>query len=624
MAALDSKCVVRFANFELDLKTGELSRSGIRLPVQGRPLQVLAVLLRHPGEVVTSEQLRTELWPADTFVDFEHGVRNAVARLRAALRDNADRPRYIETLPRRGYRFIGKLAEAEPVLPAAAPNHQTATPAARKTRWRAALAVFVLLASVGTWVYRIYAGLTGAEIRSIAVLPLENLSADASQDFFVDGITDELITTVAKIASLQVISRTSIMRYKSVHDKTLPQIARELGADAVLEGTLVRSGERVRLTVQLIQAATDKHIWADRYDRSVRDMPAVENEIASAIAEHLRGKLSEQERHRLSANAVDPAAYEAYLRGRYFWNRRTRASLNEALAYFSQAIERDARYAPPYAGRADVYIVLGGWAMEALPPRDAFAKAKSDAEKAVELDGESAEAHTSLGAVRQVYAWDWRSSESEFRRAIELSPRYSTAHQWYGNLLCNTGRFEECLAETQLANTLDPAYLMAALDVGMRLYEARRFQEAIDPVRKVVEFNPDFSFGRRYLGQVYEANGLYDQAIAEFEKSRVLSGGGAVDTAALGHAYGAAGRRRDALRELQKLTALSKRAYVSSYWNALIWVGLGEKQRALDALQQAYDEHSSSIARLRSDPRLDPLHGEARFGELLRRVGLGE
>jgi TolB-like protein/DNA-binding winged helix-turn-helix (wHTH) protein/Tfp pilus assembly protein PilF len=624
MHAQDSGQTVRFAAFELDLKAGELRRSGVRLPVQGRPLQLLALLLRTPGQLVTAEQLRTELWPADTFVDFEHGVRNAVARLRAVLGDTADRPRFVETLPRRGYRFIGAVAESAaqpvPAAPVCPP------PTQRGNRWRTAFVAFaslVCVAGAGAWIYsRSRGSPSDVQIKSLAVLPLENLSGDPAQDYFTDGVTDELITALAKINSVKVISRTSVMQYKGVHNKPLPQIARELGVDAIVEGTLVRSGDQVRVTMQLIKATTDRHILANRYERSSRDILLLENEIAGTIAERLRGKLTAQEQRRFSANPIDPAAHEAYLQGLYLWNRRTPPALEEAIRYFTEAIEKDPRLAQAYAGRADTYTVLGSWALEAIPPEEALRNARADAEKALQLDGNSAEAHTARAVIRQVYEWDWRGAETEFQRAIALSPSYATARQWYGHYLCDLGRVEECLAETARAHALDPAYLVAAVDVGFRLYGARRYAEAIAPIRKVLEFNPDFTLGHWYLGQVYEANRMYPEAISELRKAVELSAGAPGAVAALGHAYAVSGQPDEARKALEKLEQLAKRRYVSNYGRALICAGLEENDRALAWLERAFQERSSWMVKLKVDTRLDPLRQDARFTNLLSRVGL--
>ncbi|MDQ2948059.1 MAG: hypothetical protein M3Y27_19340, partial [Acidobacteriota bacterium] len=405
-------------------------------------------------------------------------------------------------------------------------------------------------------------------------------------------------------------------------NKPLPQIARELGVDAVVEGTLVRSGDMRRVTAQLIDAKTDRHVWADRYERSSRDVLLLENEIARAIAEQLRGKLNPRQQSRFSANPIDQAAHVAYLQGLYVWYRRTPPALEEAIRYFTRAIEKEPRYAEAYAGRAQAYIVLGSGSMEAIPPEEALSKARSDAEKSVQLDETSSEAHAARAAIRFIYEWDSRGSETESRRAIELSPSNATARQQYGQSLCNLERFEECLAETARAHALDPAYLTVAVDMGMRLYEARRYADAIAPIQKVLEFNPDFAVGHRCLGQVYEANRMYVEALAELRKAVELSGDSPMYVAALGHAYAISGHRAEARQALRKLDDLAKRRYVSSFPRALIYAGLGENDRALEWLERAFQERSTWMMRLKVDPRLDPLRGDARFIDLVRRVGL--
>jgi TolB-like protein/DNA-binding winged helix-turn-helix (wHTH) protein/Tfp pilus assembly protein PilF len=630
MQGPDLDQTIRFAAFELDLQSGELRRSGVRVPVQGRPLQVLALLLRTPGQLVTSDQLRTELWPADTFVDFEHGIRNAVARLRAVLGDTADRPRYIETLPRRGYRFIGAVAEAA-TQPAPAGQALPATEGGptkgpRSARRRLALLVcafLVLMAVASDWIYNhSRANPAGVQIKSLAVLPLENLSGDPGQDYFADGVTDELINALAKINSVKIISRTSVMQYKGVHGKRLPQIARELGVDAVVEGTLVRSGDHVRISVQLIEAVTDRHIWANRFERSSRDILLLENEIARAIAGQLRGTLNAKEQRQFTAAPIDQSAHEAYLQGLYLWNRRTQPALEEAIRYFTQAIEEEPRYALAFAGRAHAYIVLGSWAMEAMPPKEALSKAKADAEEAVKLDPGSAEAHAGRASIRHIYEWDWRGAETDYQRAIELNPSYAPARQWYGQYLCNLERFGECLAETARAHALDPAYLVASADVGYRLHEARRSAEAMAPLQKLLEFNPDFTLGHRFLGQVYEGNRMYPKAMAEFRKAVELSSGAPVDVAALGHVAAVSGDPTEARKALQRLEELAKQRYVASYGRVLIYAGLGENDRALEWLERAFQERSTWMVKLKVDSRLDPLRGDPRFADLMRRVGL--
>ena len=458
-------------------------------------------------------------------------------------------------------------------------------------------------------------------IKSLAVLPLQNLSGDPAQDYFSDGVTDELITALAKINSVRVISRTSVMQYKGVHNKPLPQIARELGADAVVQGTLARSGDRVRITTQLIEAATDRNIWANRYERSSRDILLVENEIASEIAEHLRGRLRPPDRLRLSADRIDPAAHEAYLRGRYLWHRRTPRAMEEAIRYFTLAIEKQPHYAEAYVARADAYLVLGSGSMEAIPIAEALSKAKADADKAVQLDGISAEYHLVRAALRRFSEWDWRGAEMELKHAIALAPSDANARYRYGQLLCNVGRFDECLAETARAHALDPAYLTVAVDMGCRLYEARRYTEAIAPIQKVLEFNPDFAAGRHCLGQVYEANRMYPEAIVELRRAVELAGDAPLNIASLGHAYAVAGHRAEARKALRKLDELATRRYVSNFARALICVGLGENDRALELLELAFQERSPGMGKIKVDPRFDPLRQDARFTDLLRRVG---
>ena len=606
-------------------------------------MQVLAVLLRVPGQLVTTEELRKELWPADTFVDFEHGVRNAVARLRAVLGDTAERPRFVETLPRRGYRFIGTVAGSgrgavpeaaagpgseRPVseIPPPLPSVRNEPAAAGGSRWRRAALVgacLVGLAGAGAWIQgRFLRDPAPVHIRSLAVLPLENLSGDPAQDYFVDGVTDELITAMAKLNSVKVISRTSVMQYKGVHSKPLPQIAHELGVDAVVEGSLVRSGDRVRLTAQLIDSATDRHIWADEYECPARDILRVEGEISETITARLQGIRDGQQPFLFNRNPIDSSAHEAYLQGRYLWNRRTQRALDESIRYFTQAIEREPGYTDAYAGRAEAYTVLGSWVFEAMPPEEVLRHAKTDAERAVQLDATNAEARLALASVRYLYEWDGRGAETEFQRALRLCPSCATAHQWYGNYLCNQERFEDCLAETARAHALDPAYLVAAVDVGIRLYDARRYREAAVPVEKVLEFNPDFMLGHLYLGQIYEANRRYREAIVELRKAVDLSGGAPIDIGALGNVYAVAGDRAEARKTLDALAGLARQRYVSGYESALIRAGLGENDRALAALEQAFQERSSWMTKLRIDPRLDPLRGDARFVDLTRRVGL--
>jgi TolB-like protein/DNA-binding winged helix-turn-helix (wHTH) protein len=477
--------VVRFGTYEVSLQSGEVRKAGLRIRVQQQPMKLLEILLEHPSEVVTREELRSRVWPDESFGDFDQALNIAIGKLRSALGDSAENPRFIETLPKRGYRFIADVsivnAEAQTnkqpesatgVLPGVEREtesghklHDAGLAVAPKRRlWPTrrvvvALALVLSLPILALWLFR-SRGHAPTGIRSLAVLPLDNLSGDASQNYFADGMTDELITDLAQISALRVISRTSVMAYKGAR-KPLPQIARELNVDAVVEGTVLRSGDQVRITAQLIEASTDKHLWSQSYAGELRDTLSLQNRVAGAIADQIRINLTPQEQATLkNVKVVNPEAYESYLKGRYFWNKRTADGLKAALAYFKQAIEEDPKYAQAYSGLADTYALLGDWEYGVLAPNEAYPKAKAAAIKALELDNTLSEAHTSLAFSLDVFDWDWESAEREFRRAIELNPGYATAHHWYAWHLSEMGRNSEAVAEMRKAENLDPLSLI--------------------------------------------------------------------------------------------------------------------------------------------------------------------
>src|ERR1700735_5024966 len=472
--------VVRFGTYEVSLQSGEVRKSGLRIRVQQQPIKLLKALLERPGEVVTREELRGRVWPDESFGDFDQALNIAVGKLRSALGDSAENPRFIETLPKLGYRFIAEVSVVDAYarskkpesvaedLPATEPAHklQVAGSAVVPQRWRwttrrviVALALVVSLPILAVLLIQPRSR-PPRGIHSLAVLPLENLSGDASQNYFADGMTDELITDLAQISALRVISRTSVMLYKGAREP-LPQIARELNVDAVVEGTVLRSGDQVRITAQLIQATADRHLWAQSYEGELRDTLALQNRVASAIADQIRINLTPQEQAALkSAKAVNPEAYQSYLKGRYFWNKRTADGLKAALAYFNQAIEEDPKYAKAYSGLADTYALLGDWQYRVMTPKEAFPKAKAAAIKALELDSQLGEAHNSLAFVLDGFDWDLNSGGNEFRRAIELAPGYATAHHWYAWHLSLLGRYDEAIAEMRKAENLDPLSLI--------------------------------------------------------------------------------------------------------------------------------------------------------------------
>jgi len=425
-------------------------------------------------------------------------------------------------------------------------------------------------------------------IRSLAVLPLANLSRDQEQDYFADGMTEALITDLSKVGSLKVISRTSVMQYKHT-SKRLPQIARELGVDGIIEGSVLRAGKRVRITAQLIHADTDEHLWAETYDRSVRDVLSLQSEVARAIAQEIKAKLTPQEQARLaSARPVNPEIYEFYLKGRYYWNKRTEEGAKKALAYFQQAIDRDPVYAQAYTGLADSYHILGYYNL--LLPKEAYSKAEAAAGKALGLDDTLAEAHAALGVIRHEFSWSWAEAEKEFKRAFELNPSYASAHQWCADLFIELGRHEEAIAELDRALRCDPLSLIINTNLGRAFYTARDHDRSLEQFRKTLDIDPSFAYAHAELGLLYEQTGMFDEAISEFQKGISLSGGGTYALARLGHAYALAGKTDDAKGILIQLRALANQKYVSPYDFAPIYTALGEKEQAFAWLETAYDQ----------------------------------
>jgi TolB-like protein/DNA-binding winged helix-turn-helix (wHTH) protein/Tfp pilus assembly protein PilF len=630
---------LRFGVFELDARAGELRKHGLRVRLQEQPFRVLAMLLEHPGEVVTREELQKRLWPADTFVDFDHGLNKAINKLRDALGDSAESPRFVETVARRGYRFLadvkGDVAapvqnpelppEADATANAPAPPAPVDAPAKQTRRlpslvWRvSALGLVLMTAAFVTWKFH-----SGARpspvIRSLAVLPLESLSSDASQDYFADGMTDELISDLGQISALRVISRTSVMGYKHAR-KPLPQIARELNVDAVVEGTVLRSGEQVRITAQLIEASSDKHLWSQSYEGELRDTLALQSKVAGAIADQIRINLNPQERAALkTVRTVKPNAYESYLKGRYFWNKRTADGLKVALAYFNQAIDEDPNYAPAHSGLADTYALLADWEYGVMTPKEALPKAKAAAIRALELDGTLGEAHTSLAFCLDVFDWDLDSAGKEFRRAIELNPSYATAHQWYAAHLVVLGRNAEAIAEMRTAEALDPLSLIISADLADFLVIARSYDESIRESRKTIELDPNFALAHNQLGQAYLQQHMLKEAVAELQEGARLSGGSPTIIAGLARAYVASGQRNEATKLLDDLKKRSNPSSSHASEIAAIYVALGDPDQAMDWLDKGYDERFNPSVLLR--PGFDPLRSYPRFQDLLRRVGL--
>ena len=603
---------VRFGPFELDLRAAELRQhNGTKTKLPEQPFQILCELVEHPGEVVTREELRQRLWRSDTFVDFEHGLNTAVKRLRELLGDSAENPRYIETLPRHGYRLMVQVERPEPasiVIPKTARR--------RSVRLVfSALLVLAIAAGLGWWLLGHF---HTVKVESLAVLPLENLSGKPEEDYFADSMTQALITELGKVRALRVISWQSMRQYKGTN-KSVPQIARELHVDAVVEGSAIKASDKVRITAQVIHADPERHLWSESYERDLRDVLALQREVARTIVNEIKAKVTPQEQTLLAnARPVNPEAYELYLKGRYEWNKRTGEGLKKGLEYFQRSINLDPTYALAYSGVADSYQVLGDNGF--LPGTEVFPKAKAAALKALELDKTSTEAHLSLADLLEEYDHDYVASLKEFETAIELNPNHANAHHWYALMLASLGRSEEAVREIEQARRLDPLSVRINANVVYVLYLARQYDRAIVEARKAMELEPDDWSARNWLGLTYLQKGMRGEALAELQKRLTLQPTHPIASADLAFAHAAAGNREEALNIVGKLKERSKREYVSPYAMGRAYVGLGEKEEALAWLGKGVGVYDGQMMSLKMDPALDPLRSEPRFQELLQRM----
>jgi TolB-like protein/DNA-binding winged helix-turn-helix (wHTH) protein/Flp pilus assembly protein TadD len=606
----------RFGGFEV--QAGELRRQGVRIRIQEQPLQMLLALLERPGEVVTREELQKRLWPSDTFVDFERGLNRAVNKVREALGDNSERPRWIETVPRRGYRFVA------PVETVPTPDTSPAEPevnASGKTWRRGALrALAIMVPVLGLAFAGLYRrSLAEPPIRSLAVLPLQSLSGDPAQQYFADGITDGIITEIARIRSLRVISRTSVMRYKAT-GKPLAVIAKELGVESVVEGTVLHSGGKVRITAQLIRASDDRHLWSEKYDRNLDDTLKLQGEVAEAIASQIEIHIAPHEQAALRRRRrVNQQAFEAYVEGSYFGGRTSEESLDKSVALFRKSIDLDPAYGQAYAGLSHSYYVLGMLGMR--PAGDAYPAARAAALRALELDGAIAEAHNTLAEVERGYEFNWTAAEAEFRRALELNPNYALAHSGYAGVLSNMGRHRDAAAEAIRGRELDPVSVTSNTALGRILYRARRYDESIAAARKAVELDPNDASPLWWIALSHEQQGELKQAIEELEKAVALSGAGTLSRALLANAYATEGQAGKALKILKELKARSLEAYVSPVDLAVIYTGLRDPDSAFTCLNKAYEQRTMRIQQL-SEPIFDSLRADPRFQALARRLNL--
>jgi TolB-like protein/DNA-binding winged helix-turn-helix (wHTH) protein/Flp pilus assembly protein TadD len=611
---------IRFGSFVLDPRAGELLKDGLRIKIQEKPLRLLEALLARPAEVVTRDELRALLWPADTFVDFEGGLNTAINKVRAALGDSADSPRFVETVGRRGYRFIAPLEPASttaPTPPASVEEwSEPASPARSRRGWFLPAVGLAVLAAVvaGVWIRRSRS--TPAPIKSVAVLPFANFSGNPDEEYFVDGMTEALISDLASIRSLRVIARQSVMRYKG-SQTAVRQIAKDLNVDAMVEGSAVRSGTRVRLTAQLIDARDESHLWTRTFDRDMGDLLALQAEIARTIADGVRAVLTPQERARLAqSRSANQEAYDLYLRGRYFFNRRggadTEGNLRKAVSYFEQAIERDPGFALAYASEAETWGPLGFLAF--VSPAEALEPMKRNASRALELDGGLAEGHTAMGACLAFHEWDWAAAEREFKRAIELNPRYSVARAWYGLHLDNMGRTDESLSEARLALAEDPFNIAHNARLAAALLSAGHQEEALAQQRRTVELDAQSQYAHNGLAILLAGTGRYDEALEEYRNSGSRSG------AALAAALG--GRPDEARALLTELKAAPNGRYRSPLVPAGLHAALGENDAAFSFLEEAFATRVPALSQVKIDGRWKPLRSDPRYADLLRRMKL--
>ena len=589
-------------------------REGEIVPLPPKAVETLLILVENAGSMVDKETLLARVWP-DTFVD-ENNLAHNISVLRRTL-DNGSGPS-IETVPKRGYRFVVPVRIPEPADAPIVPEPEAPRPRPRiRTKWAMAVALAVLLGAASYY----FVSTRTPAIRSLAVLPLQNLSGDPRDEYLADGLTELLIGNLAKVGSLRVISRTSSMHFKDSRKK-LPEIARELKVDAVMQGSVMRSGDRVRVAAQLILGATDEHIWSEIYDRDLREVSGLQLDIARTIAREARIKTSPGEQARLSRRPpVNRAAFEEYLRGRHAWNKRSPGEIRKAIVHFQNAIDLDAAYAPADAGLADAYNQLGTHLIGEKSPRETRPLAIAAAAKAIEIDDELAEAHAALGFAK-MYDWDWSRADRELRRAIELNPSYGPVRIWYASFLQQNGKHREALVQARYAMELDPLSLIVQTQLGWIHAHGRDFNTAIRYFRDVLEKDPNYLWAQWQLGQAYLNTGKQQEAIAVLEKAAARSRRTPAILGTLGAAYARDGRIPEARKILKELSALAAERYVSPHAFTWVYFGLGDKDAGFNSLAREYEDRSNSVAWIGSWHMLDGFRNDPRYAETMRRIGL--
>ena len=646
--------------FEIDLAAGQLHKNGRRLPLQEQPFRVLAMLLEHPGDVVTRQELKDRLWPADTYVGFDEGLNTAIRKLRTAFGDSAGNPRFVETLPRRGYRFIAPVTETKPADglppsvemrgeeakiegPAAAvapgsPQQVERPPAAANHRRRekivvAVAAFLVLVLSVVAYVMHRHSSVGAPAQRAmLAILPFQNLSNDPGQEYFSDGLTEETITDLGQLSpeNLGVIARTSAMAYKHT-GKTVSQIGRELRVDYVLEGSVRREGNKARVSVQLIRVSDQTHLWAQNYDRDLQDLLDVQNELGRAIAEQVRANLTPQRQIELAKKqVVNPEAYDLYLKGRFYWNQRTPEAIKESIGYFQQATAKDGNFALAYAGLADAYNISN--IIGTLSPRDSFPQAKAAAMRAIQLDPSLAEAHAALGMEKSHYEFDFPGAEREFLKAIEVNPNSPNAHFFYSNcFLMPMGRKAQAIAENKRALEIDPLSLPINNFMGMTYMLAGDDASAYRQFQHTIALDPSFALAHEYFSWFLTTTGRYEEAIKEQEKSEVLTGSSPEEAAAralvMESAFKNGGEKGFWQKHLERELESSKQpgAYASPSYLAGAYAMAGQTDKAFELLEKGYEaREGQDLTLLKFDSAYKNLRGDPRFSAMLRKMGLPE
>jgi TolB-like protein/DNA-binding winged helix-turn-helix (wHTH) protein/Tfp pilus assembly protein PilF len=626
----------RFGDFTLDESRYQLQRSERRLRLEKIPMELLILLVQRRGELVSREEIAERLWGKDVFLDVDHSINVAIRKIRVVLHDDPEKPRYVETVVGKGYRFAAPVIcnhehagpPAQPLT--SSPPVSSGTGASVAEKRIVSLRTGLLLGGVGVLALFVavlllrYVGARSTRqpsIKSLAVLPLKNLSGNPGQEFLADGMTESLIGRLARIHDLRVISRTSVMHFKDTQ-LSMPEIGKMLGVDAILEGSVIREGNQIRVHAQLIRAATDEHIWADEYQREYRSALVIEDDLARNIAEQIEISLTPQERVNLaSTHHVDPETHEDYLKGRYYFNQRTQDALQKSIGYFQQAIARDPSYALAYSGMADAYAMLGF--RGSVPSKDTLSQAKAAAWKAIQLDDTLAEPHASLAFIAETHEWDWATAQREYKRTLELNPGDARAHHWYAGYLMYVGRFEEGIEEAKRARELDPLSLPINNALAGRLLVAGRYSEAQDQVHKTLQLDPNFAPAHQTLGWVYLNTGKQREAIPEFQRALQLSGTDNDFVLDLGFAYASTGNRAEARRILARLKRLHQRGLAPSGSIGILYGALGDLDEAFAWLDKAVDERDPELTYVKvPGRRFEPLRHDPRFQQLVLRVGV--